>query len=88
MEEKLSVMCVVAHPADMVTECGGTLALHAARGDEVTAVILTHGGRVHPVIYVEESRKDEGDQKQDIAEAQRNLVLDIKHAEIEAAAKE
>lgn len=40
----MKVMTIYAHPADTITNCGGTLALHAKRGDEVVALILTHGG--------------------------------------------
>jgi LmbE family N-acetylglucosaminyl deacetylase len=32
----------------IMTIRGGTPAPHAARGDEVVALILTHGGRIHP----------------------------------------
>jgi LmbE family N-acetylglucosaminyl deacetylase len=86
MTEQRTVMCVVAHPADMVTECGGTLALHSRAGDRVVAVILTHGGRIHPVVYVEESRKNDGLRDDEVAKAAQHRVLEIKHAEIESAA--
>ena len=86
MSEGYTVLCVVAHPADMVTECGGTLAVHAERGDRVAAVVLTHGGRIHPIVYVEASRKRETDSDGSVAEAERARVIEIKHAEIESAA--
>ena len=86
MSEGYTVLCVVAHPADMVTECGGTLAVHAERGDRVAAVVLTHGGRIHPIVYVEASRKRETDSDGAVAEAERARVIEIKHAEIESAA--
>lgn len=54
-------MTIYAHPADTVTNCGGTLARHADYGDQITALILTHGGRIHPNRYAEEWRKDEPD---------------------------
>jgi LmbE family N-acetylglucosaminyl deacetylase len=38
---------VGAHPADCFDQAGGTLAHHAAQGDEVTAVTLTVGVRSH-----------------------------------------
>ena len=85
MNTGLSLFCVVAHPADMVVECGGTLALHAARGDHVAVLVLTHGGRTHPVIYVEESRKNETEQESNIDDANRDSVIEIKRAEVEAA---
>ena len=37
------VLAVVAHPDDEVLGCGGALAFHAARGDEVSIVILADG---------------------------------------------
>lgn len=39
----MKVLAVVAHPDDEVIGVGGTLARHAARGDEVTVVILAEG---------------------------------------------
>jgi LmbE family N-acetylglucosaminyl deacetylase len=37
------VLVVAAHPDDEVLGCGGTMARHAAEGDEVTIVILGEG---------------------------------------------
>ena len=37
------VLAVVAHPDDEVLGCGGALAWHAKRGDEVSVVILADG---------------------------------------------
>jgi LmbE family N-acetylglucosaminyl deacetylase len=37
------VLAVVAHPDDEVLGCGGTLALHARRGDDVQVLTLTDG---------------------------------------------
>ncbi|NQU42211.1 PIG-L family deacetylase [bacterium] len=87
MTDKLRILGVFAHPADMVTEAGGALARHAENGDAVEVVILTHGGRIHPNIYVEESRKSEGEQQKGIADAGRDRVLAIKHAEMDRAAE-
>jgi 4-oxalomesaconate hydratase len=58
----MKVMTIYAHPADTITNCGGTLARHAAAGDEVVALILTHGGRMHANRYAEEWRKDNPDE--------------------------
>ena len=58
----MKIMTIYAHPADTITNCGGTLARHADRGDEIVALILTHGGRIHPNKYAEEWRKDEPDE--------------------------
>lgn len=57
----VKIMTIYAHPADTITNCGGTLARHADAGDETVALILTHGGRIHPNQYAEEWRKDDPD---------------------------
>jgi len=41
-------MGIYAHPADVATEAAGTMALHADRGDELTAVVMSDGIRMHP----------------------------------------
>jgi LmbE family N-acetylglucosaminyl deacetylase len=43
----LKIMAVVCHPADAIDGAGGTLCLHAERGDEVTVVVCTHGVDTH-----------------------------------------
>ena len=53
----MKIMTIFAHPADTITNCGGTLARHADRGDEVVALILTHGGRIHANSWVSEWRE-------------------------------
>jgi 4-oxalomesaconate hydratase len=47
MSEILKVMAIMCHPADAIDGAGGTLCLHAERGDEVTMVICTHGVETH-----------------------------------------
>lgn len=47
MNERLKVMAVVCHPADAIDHSGGTLCLHAERGDFVTVVVCTHGVDSH-----------------------------------------
>ena len=37
------VLVIAAHPDDELLGCGGTAALHARAGDEVTAVIACEG---------------------------------------------
>ena len=59
----MKLMTIYAHPADTITNCGGALARHADAGDEIVAVILTHGGRIHPNAYAEEWRKEHPDQQ-------------------------
>jgi LmbE family N-acetylglucosaminyl deacetylase len=77
-------MTVYAHPADTITNCGGTLARHADAGDEVVALILTHGGRIHANRYAEEWRKDRPDEA--IARAGRDDIVAFKKAELRRAA--
>ena len=48
MGDPLRIMGIYAHPADVATEAAGTMAIHADRGDEVTAVVLSDGIRMHP----------------------------------------
>ena len=55
----LNILIVGGHPADAFDNAGGTLAHHTARGDKVTALVLTHGTRVHDVVISEELRQRE-----------------------------
>lgn len=78
------IMTIYAHPADTITNCGGTLARHAARGDEVVALILSHGGRIHANKYAEEWRKECPDNA--IASAGLDDIVAHKKNELERAA--
>lgn len=40
----VDLLAVVAHPDDAAIFCGGTIAKHAARGDEVAIAYMTRGG--------------------------------------------
>ncbi len=81
----MKLLAAYAHPADAITDCGGTLALHVARGDEVTILSMTHGGRIHPNIYVEEWRK--ANTEQALAQVTRQEIIDVKRRELERAAR-
>lgn len=81
----MKIMTIYAHPADTITNCGGTLARHADNGDEVVALILTHGGRIHPNVYAEEQRKDDPDAA--LASAGLDDVIANKKGELERAAE-
>lgn len=80
----MRIMTVYAHPADTITNCGGTLALHADAGDEIVAVILTHGGRIHPNVYAEEGRKKDADES--LIAADRAEIIENKKGELRRAA--
>lgn len=81
----MKIMTIFAHPADTITNCGGTLARHADRGDEIAALILTHGGRIHANTYAEEWRKDRPDET--ITSAGLDEVIANKKAELARAAE-
>lgn len=81
----MKVMTIYAHPADTITNCGGTLARHAARGDEVVALILSHGGRIHANKYAEEWRKAHPDG--DVTSAGLTDIADNKRDELHRAAE-
>lgn len=49
MDEKLKIMAIVCHPTDAIDHAGGTLCLHAQRGDDVCVVICTHGVDTHDI---------------------------------------
>jgi LmbE family N-acetylglucosaminyl deacetylase len=55
----LTILIVGGHPADAFDNAGGTLCHHVRRGDRVTALVLTHGARVHDVVVSEELRQRE-----------------------------
>ncbi|WP_161632121.1 PIG-L deacetylase family protein [Nakamurella lactea] len=81
----MKIMTIYAHPADTITNCGGALARHADAGDDIVAVILTHGGRIHPNKYAEEMRKDNPDPA--IAAAGLQDIVDNKKDELRRAAE-
>ncbi|MFA6111680.1 MAG: PIG-L deacetylase family protein [Candidatus Latescibacterota bacterium] len=50
MPDPLRLVCIGAHPADVFDQSGGTMAHHAARGDYVACISLTHGARIHDAV--------------------------------------
>ena len=50
MAGPLRLLSIGAHPADVFDQCGGTLAHHVERGDQVSCAVLTHGARVHDAV--------------------------------------
>lgn len=85
MSKLLRLLVVGAHPADIFDQSGGTMAHHAARGDWVGCIVLTHGARVHDRVISEEmfhrTEVPEGD------ELVRMMALrsDVKAKEVVAA---
>ena len=57
--QKLRILVVGGHPADVFDNAGGTLLRHTRRGDEVTALVLTHGARVHDEVIAEIREKEQ-----------------------------
>jgi len=49
-DRPLRILSIGAHPADIFDQSGGAMAHHAARGDYVACVVLTHGARVHDTV--------------------------------------
>ena len=61
MSEQLRIMAIVCHPADALDHAGGTLCLHAERGDEVTVVVCTHGVETHDLARNESLSRGDDD---------------------------
>jgi LmbE family N-acetylglucosaminyl deacetylase len=59
----LRVLCVAPHPDDETAGCGGTLARHAAAGDDVRVVVVTDGrlSRAHGFGPAEMARTRRGE---------------------------
>lgn len=56
MSQKLTILVVGGHPADVFDHCGGTLAHHVENGDRVVCLALTQGLRIHDVVISEKYR--------------------------------
>jgi len=87
MAEPLRLLSIGAHPADIFDQSGGTMAHHAARGDYVGCIVLTHGARVHDAV-VSESMFHR-DEVPDGAELTKLMQArsDVKADEVRAACK-
>lgn len=69
----MNVLAVGAHFDDVELGCGGTLALHAQRGDQVTVYVATHSGYSAPdgrEIRSREIARDEGERGAEIIGAE------------------
>jgi LmbE family N-acetylglucosaminyl deacetylase len=78
--EPLRIVSIGAHPADTFDQSGGTMAHHAARGDLVTAVCLTHGARVHDKVI-----SDEMAHRDEVPEAGELNELIVERSDVKAA---
>lgn len=78
----IRILMVAAHPADCFDQAGGTLAHHAARGDQVTTATLTTGARSHHWGLVDKKRQEqEGlDVEPLMAEAVRQKLEEVRKA--------
>ena len=87
MREPLRLVSIGAHPADVFDQSGGTLAHHAARGDYVACISLTHGARIHDAVI-----SDSMYHRKEVPEATALEQMigdrsDVKSQEIRAACK-
>ena len=85
--EPLRILSIGAHPADIFDQSGGAMAHHAARGDWVGCVVLTHGARVHDAVisdgmFHREEVPEAGELKQLMAERS-----DVKAEEVRRACR-
>jgi 4-oxalomesaconate hydratase len=78
--EPLVILCVGAHPADIFDQSGGTMAHHAARGDRVACVVLTHGARIHDVVISEQMFRST-----QVPDAEKLLALMAERSDVKAA---
>jgi len=69
----MNVLAIGAHFDDVELGCGGTLALHAQRGDQVTVYVATHSGYSAPdgrEIRSREIARDEGERGAEVVGAE------------------
>ena len=71
-KESKKILVIAAHPDDEILGCGGTMALHSQRGDEVYVLILGEG------VTSRDEKRDRERREKEIAE--------LKH-QVEAANK-
>ncbi len=77
--EPLRILSIGAHPADIFDQSGGAMAHHAARGDWVGCVVLTHGARVHDAVV-----SDEMFHREEVPEAEDLKQLMAERSEVKA----
>jgi len=87
VSDPLRIVSIGAHPADTFDQSGGTMAHHAARGDFVAAVSVTHGARIHDKVI-----SDGMYHREEVPEAEALTALigersDVKADEVRAACR-
>ncbi|MBQ4036599.1 MAG: PIG-L family deacetylase [Clostridia bacterium] len=86
MREKMRIMVIAGHPADMFDHCGGTLYHHIQQGDEVTCVALTQGLRIHDEVIYDIFRHHIDEYTQEEIDRIVQERQDVKYAEAKEAA--
>lgn len=84
-DENINLLIVGGHPADAFDNAGGTLAHHAARGDRITALVLTQGTRIHDVVIAEELRRRDRMPDRDELEPLVQERIRVKRREVQEA---
>ena len=83
--EPLNILSIGAHPADVFDQSGGTMAHHAARGDRVTAVVLTAGARAHDEVLSDQLFNATEMPKEEEFERLIEERIEVKEAELRRA---
>ena len=85
MAKPLRLLSIGAHPADVFDQCGGTLAHHVERGDQVSCAVLTHGARIHDVVISDSMYHREQVPQGDELEGMISMQADAKADEVREA---
>lgn len=84
--KNMKILVIGGHPADIFDCAGGTLLKHSRRGDEVTGLVITHGGRVHDVVIANIRTKEEMRSKEEMEKLLKERSA-VKHKEVRKACK-
>jgi LmbE family N-acetylglucosaminyl deacetylase len=85
--EKLRILSIGAHPADVFDQSAGTMAHHTDRGDYVACISLTHGARVHDTVISDSMYHREEVPEAETLEKMIGDRSDVKAQEIRTACK-
>lgn len=83
--KQLQILVIGGHPADVFDHCGGTLAHHIRKGDNVCCVALTQGLRIHDEIISEKLRFGMNDINSDELKDLITKREDVKYNEVKEA---